>query len=131
MSDAEMGQHLSAENPADTILLQIVAEASTPDLASTMANAAARHLAAEVKDLETGGQKRASPIDIQLAVPATPPTAPTRPRMSVNVVLGVVAGGVAGVLIALIGEARRTVTARGRRMAAPADATDPGIASKR
>lgn len=115
MPPDELSKQISAENPVDTLLINITAKASTADLARRVANSAARHLATEIEHLETGGKNRESPIDVQLAVPATAPSAPSEPRPLVNAVLGALVGFVSGALAALALRHRGSADPRARR----------------
>lgn len=112
MSEEELATKVTAVNPTDTLLIEIVAHADSPDLAPRIANSAARHLATEIRQLETGGAQRASPVDVQLAVPATMPRGPSQPRPVVNLALGLLSGFALGAIAAL---GRHT---RGRRVIA-------------
>lgn len=71
-------ENLNASNPIDTPLVQITAQARTPEAASDMANSAARHLARYITQIET--INGSSPVTVEVAVQATRPTEPTAPR---------------------------------------------------
>lgn len=122
MSEEELARRLTAVNPVDTLLIEIVAQADSPDLAPRMANSAARLLATEIRQLETGGAKRQSPVDVQLAVPATMPRGPSQPRPVVNLALGLLSGVALGAMAALVRDARSNRVVAARRSAAEAEA---------
>lgn len=116
---------VSAVNPVDTLLVQVTAEAGTAEEAARIANAAARHMSLRIQTLETAGGKRTSPVDVQVAVPATAPQVPSWPRPLINYVLGAVAGSVLGAFAALLADG----LARARR--ARAEASHESRASRR
>ena len=112
----DLVKSVSAVNPVDTLLVQVSAEAGTAEEAARIANSAARHMSARIQALETGGGKRTSPVDVQVAVPATAPQVPSWPRPLINYVLGAVAGGVLGAFVVLVADG----LARARRARADA-----------
>ncbi|GAB94034.1 capsular polysaccharide biosynthesis protein [Kineosphaera limosa] len=101
----ELAKALSAENPVDTLLVQVTAEAGSAEQAAQIANSAAKHMSLRIQELETSGGKRTSPVDVQVAVPATAPQVAAWPRPVVNYVLGGVVGGVFGAFIVLAADA--------------------------
>ncbi len=130
----DLVKSVSAVNPVDTLLVQVSAEAGTADEAARIANSAARHMSLRIQALETAGGKRTSPVDVQVAVPATAPQVASWPKPLINYVLGAVAGGVLGAFVVLaadgIARARRaraevsqTPRATARRATATATAT--------
>ncbi len=107
MTPAELYSQLSAENPVDTTLITVTARAHTPEDAQAISNAAADNLAKLVVRLESNGTStNKSPIDVQTVVPAQLPSAPTSPRLYLNLALGAMAGASIGCLIALGLDAR-------------------------
>ena len=99
-SISDLRQSLTADNPADTPLIQVSASANTAAEARDEANSAARHLARFITQIETVSGK--SPIIVETAVQASLPTEPISPQVSLITALGAVIGFVVGSSIALI-----------------------------
>lgn len=98
----QLAKKVSAENPIDTILIKVSAKAGSPEMAQRIADAVARQMATEIKVLERGETNRASPVDVQLAVPAARPEGPSEPRPMINGVLGGLVGFALASIVAIV-----------------------------
>lgn len=96
----EVRKSLSATNPTDTPLVQIVATGRTGSEARDKANSAARHMATFITDIETVSGK--TPIAVETAVQALLPQEPSDPRPSVYAAVGASIGLVLTVILAVI-----------------------------
>lgn len=115
---------LSSSNPVDTPLVQITAQAQTPEDARDMANSAARHMARYITQVET--VNGASPVTVEIAVQATRPKDPTAPRPVLIAALTAFTAGclaLAGVVL-FDRVVRPLLVARRRNKAAAAKATE-------
>lgn len=88
-------------NPIDTAVIRVAADASTPEAARQLAEAWIGGMTDAVEDLETnsGGQ---SIVKLQTLDSALLPTAPSSPNTQLNVALGILLGGAAGLAFSLI-----------------------------
>lgn len=96
----QLQESLSSSNPVDTPLVQITAQARSPEDARDLANSAARHMARYITQIET--VNGASPVTVEIAVQATKPNDPTAPRPVLIAALTAFAAGcvaLAGVVI--------------------------------
>lgn len=93
---------LSATAVTGTYIIDITAQNSQPVVAARIANAAALGLEDEVRQLESG---KADKVQAQLLEPATVPQAPVSPRPTLNLIVGVLLGLVAGIAAAAAIEA--------------------------
>ena len=101
MSIAELGASVSATNPTGTVLVQVKAQASKPELAAAIANSMASKMAKQVSALESGSESKLSVVPI-LSVPALPPPSPDSPRQLVNYLIGGLLGVCGGLVVALL-----------------------------
>ncbi len=119
---------LTATNPTDSSLVEVAATAATPVLAQQLAGTAAQYLADYAVDLEDSGTKVGA-VTIKMAVPAREPQYPSSPSPFVLGVLGGLAGGALGVVVALTANAfgRRPRGGAGARatLSAPAASEEP------
>lgn len=107
----ELQEHLAASNPIDTPLVQVTAEAGSPDLARDLANSAAKHLSSYITQLEA--VNGSSPVSVEVAVQATAPSSPTSPRPLLIAAIAAFALGCLALAIAVVNE----VLVRPRRLA--------------
>lgn len=84
-------------NPPGTVLLMVSATNASPDQAAAVANAASVQLGRVIEALETPDQQSVAPVKVTLTEPAVPPTAPSSPKSSTNLLLGFVLGIAVGV----------------------------------
>ncbi len=107
MSPVELATRISADNPVDTVLINVTARGQSPDEAQAISVAAADNLARLIMRLESAGTSgNKSPIDIQTGVRAPKPTAPSSPRLMLNLGVGILLGFALGAIAALIADNR-------------------------
>lgn len=105
MTTTELGNHVSATNPVDTVLLVIQATSGSATQAQAIANAVSTRAATVIESIEAGHQGTSkSPVTVSMLVPAHRPTSATSPRPELNVALGLLLGLAAGVVIAVLKE---------------------------
>jgi capsular exopolysaccharide synthesis family protein len=93
---------LSADAQQSTYLINITATESTPTSAQSIANSAARSLAAIVTQLHVGN---ATDVSVQVVNGAPLPQTPIRPRPKLDLALGLILGLLAGLALAALLEA--------------------------
>lgn len=98
-TDARLRDQISANNPVDTPLVNVVAKGGTPAEAQELANSAAQHLATFIAKIETIDGK--APVVVSTAVEAELPVAPSSPRPLLFYAMGAAVGGTASILIVL------------------------------
>ena len=113
MGPADLYSRLTTENPADTVLINVTARATTAAEAQAISVSAADNLAKLIIRLESAGATDGkSPIDVQTAVPAPLPTSPASPRPALNLAVGTLLGLALGSILALALNTRRSVRQR-------------------
>jgi capsular exopolysaccharide synthesis family protein len=103
----ELARRVSASSPLDTVLINVSAQDTSPELASRIANATATSLARVVAELETpaGG---VSPVQVSTVRNANVPTTPSSPNLLMNLALGALVGLAFGVGLAVLREVLNT-----------------------
>lgn len=104
MTVDELATHVSASNPADTVVLTVQADGSNPGQTQRIANAVAAQLGEEIESLETPRAGGDSPVKVTVAVPAGLPLTPVSPRPVLNLVIGLLLGFAVGAAIAIVRE---------------------------
>ncbi|GAB3163898.1 hypothetical protein GCM10027059_19010 [Myceligenerans halotolerans] len=99
---ASLAARVSAERPKGTVLINIAVTDESPSVAAGVANGIADSLATVVPELETEEGSDTSPVEISTVREATVPEAAASPRPALNVALGLLAGLVLGVGIAVL-----------------------------
>ncbi|WP_199424936.1 polysaccharide biosynthesis tyrosine autokinase [Actinotalea solisilvae] len=99
----ELARTITADNPLDTVLINITATHEDPQTASDIANATSESLASEVTDLEKP-EDGPSPVQISSVRAASAPTEPASPNTKLNLALGLLVGLGMGFGIALLRE---------------------------
>lgn len=102
---------ISVSNPIDTVIIEVSADARTPEGARDLAEAWVRALAQEVDNIDGDGTTGSASIAITPGDSAALPSAPSSPNTRLNLVLGGVAGLVLGITYAII---RRSLDRRVR-----------------
>ncbi|MBW3090915.1 polysaccharide biosynthesis tyrosine autokinase [Bifidobacterium sp. 82T25] len=99
----ELAATVTASNPSDTMLVDISVENADPKTASTIANAVAESLKKQVTSTlySDEGDKIVSPVNLTVVQQAYAPASPSSPNVKMNLAIGVVAGIVLGVMMAL------------------------------
>ncbi len=99
-SDRDLRAAISAENPDQTVLLNVKAEDSDPQIAADLANAAGLRFAKLIEDTENMQSDGKYDYIVTQMMEASPPQSPSAPRKSVIIALGAIVGIVAGALCA-------------------------------
>jgi capsular exopolysaccharide synthesis family protein len=97
---------ISVENPLDTAVIKVTAEAGTPEAARNLAEAWVRGISAQVTELENAnvpeGSDESSIISFNSLDSAVLPTSPSSPNTRLAVALGLLGGLAAGIGYALL-----------------------------
>lgn len=99
---ASLASRVSADRPKGTVLINIAVADESPSVAASAANGIAVSLATVVPELEMEEGSDTSPVEISTIREATAPVSPISPRPALNIALGLVAGLVLGVGIAVL-----------------------------
>lgn len=108
MTVTQLSAVVTAENPADTVLIRVSATSTDPTRAQQIANATARHFGLVVERLETPRASGQSPVKVTTAVPATVPSSPSSPDPVLNLLLGLLTGIALGVIAAVLRDQQDT-----------------------
>lgn len=122
-SPESLVQRIRVSNPIDTVNVRVDATGPTPESARDLAEAWIRGMTEEVDQLETGGSGQ-SAVRLVAGDSARLPTAPSSPNVRLDVGLGATAGGVAGIVFALV---RRAFDRRVRSIHDITDAVDASV----
>ncbi|MDJ1114499.1 polysaccharide biosynthesis tyrosine autokinase [Microbacterium dauci] len=102
VTSPELARQISAEAPANTVMLYLTASASDPELAADIANAAAASLSDAVQNsLEAQGES-GSAVNVRVVQPAVVPSSPAGPSLLVWIAVGVAAGLILGVIVSAL-----------------------------
>ncbi|UNK44969.1 Wzz/FepE/Etk N-terminal domain-containing protein [Arthrobacter sulfonylureivorans] len=101
LSLSELRTSIEADNPLETVFLNVTAQSAEPQMAANIANAVAEHLGRHIRRLETTSGDSRVTVAPELTVPASPPAGPTSPRTILNVAVGALIGLSAGLLFAI------------------------------
>lgn len=95
---------VTASNPSDTMLVDISVNDPNPKSASQIANGVAESLKKQVTSTiySDDGDKIISPVNLDIVQQAYAPSSPSSPNIKLNLAVGVVAGAVLGVVVALM-----------------------------
>lgn len=104
---------VSVENPADTVIIKISAEAATPESARDLAEAWIRAMIVEIDKIEGDGTSGSAPVTVIPGDSASLPSRPTFPDLQTSMIVGGVLGLGFGIGFAMI----RTVSDRRIRTA--------------
>jgi capsular exopolysaccharide synthesis family protein len=108
MSLDELQKMVAADNPVDTVLINVTARSKDPVQAQAVANAAAQQLGLDIERLETARAGGTTPVKVSTAVPAPLPQKPVSPRPLINMALGLLLGLALGVGAAVLREQQDT-----------------------
>lgn len=103
-TSSELAEYVHAGVPVDTVLIEIRADAQSPERAAALADSVGMSLARVIEDLETSATSAASPVKATLATPALVPDAPHWPSIPLVLGVGLLLGLLAGVGAALLRE---------------------------
>ena len=88
----QLAKMITANAPLDTVLINLTVSNQDPKLAAEIANAVADQFAVTVGDLELKGLGVDAPVKVSTVVGAIPPTTPSSPKKSLNLLLGLILG---------------------------------------
>ena len=117
-----LADSLAVTNPADSVLIDVVASSEQPEEAAQIANAVAASIAAVIPDLERPEGADASPVKLTVVRQATPPSSPVSPQVPLNLGFGLVAGLLLGIGAAVLRHALDTKIRSENDIAAVTDA---------
>ncbi len=98
----QIGHEVSADNPLDTVLLNVHVRDTDPARAQAIANAVAQQFGLLVNDLETPQGAGTSPVKVSVVQKAQLPLAPVAPNKKVDLALGLLLGLALGVGLAVL-----------------------------
>lgn len=99
---AVLASKVSASNPANTVYVQVSAEATKPSAASALANSVANHLVVKIKSVEAANKASGTTVQPVVAVPAVAPNGAVFPNTKINLALGLLVGLAIGMLLAML-----------------------------
>lgn len=99
-----LADDVQATAPVDTVLINVTAGSTSPNMAATLANAVGNSLSRVIERIETPATQAASPVKVTLITPALVPDTPSWPSIPLVAGLGVLIGLVAGIALALLRE---------------------------
>ena len=113
---------VTATSPKGTVLIDVQATDTDPQLAADIANATARSLGEQIQELETTTDGTA-PVKVSITTPAEVPTGPVSPNNRLNLLLGAFLGLGVGVSIALLRHTLDTTVKNGAELARSTEST--------
>lgn len=103
-TSSELADYVHAGVPVDTVLIEISADAQSPERAAALADSVGMSLARVIEELETSATSVASPVKATLVTPALMPDAPHWPSIPLVLGVGLLLGLLGGVGAALLRE---------------------------
>ncbi len=100
----DLASQITTTAPAGTVLLQLEARDTDAAQAAALANATASQLSRTIEELETPSTGPPSPVRVSALQQAVIPYAPVWPSVPLNLLVGVLAGLLLGVGVALLRE---------------------------
>jgi len=102
LTSAELAGLVDVTTPANTVVLDITATSSDPELAASIANGVAQHLTDAVSDVAPRDEDGRSTVAVRTVQSADTPTVPVSPNTRVNVVAAILIGLIGSVLVIAI-----------------------------
>lgn len=99
---AGLQKRVTATSPAESVLLNVTATASDPQVAARIANATAKQLGTVIEQVAAPEAAGRPLLTVTLTEPATAPDSPSSPRLKLYLALGLLAGLAIGVGYAVI-----------------------------
>jgi tyrosine-protein kinase len=99
-----LAREVSAQNPTDTLLLDIVVSDGDPARAARIANAVATQLGVVIETLETPRAGTTAPVKVTVTRPAVRPHSAAAPRPTLNLALGIILGLAVGFALSMLRE---------------------------
>lgn len=103
----ELGRHISAEAPLNTVLINVTVEDASPERARAIADAVGDRFSSFVQTLEARPGESNSPVRVSVTRRAQLPSEPVSPRKELYLALGVFAGLILGMSGAALREGLR------------------------
>jgi succinoglycan biosynthesis transport protein ExoP len=102
VSPEDLSDRISANAPADTVLITISVVDANPELAAKIANVTAAQFGRVASEIEMRNVDVDTPIKVSTVREAIPAGSPFAPKPSVNIVMGLILGFSLGLGIALL-----------------------------
>jgi len=102
LSAATLATMIDASTPENTVVIDLTASSSDPELAVALANETASSLTDAVRQVAPRDENSRSTVTVRTVETATLPTSPTSPNTRVNVIAGVLLGLLAAVLYVVL-----------------------------
>ena len=87
-----LGKKVTAVSPPQTVLINVTANYSSPAMAAQIADAVSEQLGRTIETIETPTGNLVSPVRVTLTDPASAPGGPSSPRVTLDIVLGLLLG---------------------------------------
>lgn len=116
LTPSQLADKVEVSNPANTTVLDVAATDTNPEVAQSIANAAAAELARIAGNLDATDGTGDPLVQVRVLMDAQLPTSPSAPETLVIVAIGFLAGLAAGVVAVLMRE--RVLRRRSDRFAA-------------
>ena len=128
----ELAANVTASNPNSTMLVDISVNDPDPKQASNIANSVAENLRKQVTSTiySDEGDKIISPVSLTVVQQAYAPASPSSPKVKLNIAIGLVAGIVLGVMVALVKDVMDTRVRRDSDVTAVIDSPVLGSLSR-
>ena len=102
LTDQELGDKITADAPADKVLININVTDGSPAQAAKLANAVAQQFNVVVAKTEQTAASGASVVKLTVIHPAVEPTSPIKPNPLLNIGLGLALGIILGVGLVIL-----------------------------
>ena len=102
MSAEKLAKRVKASAPLDTVLINVSVSDESPARAALIANAIGSQFAQTANELELSQFGGAPAIKVSVVKSATVPTEPSSPKVTLNILLGLILGFGLGVAIAIL-----------------------------
>ena len=104
ISSEALAGKITADAPANTVLINLHVQDENPDLAAQLANTVAARFSIVIQDLEQTSAAGQSPIKLTVTHPASAPSVPVSPNVKIDLALGVLVGLGLGLGLAFLRE---------------------------
>ena len=108
LTASQLAEKVTATTDANTVLINISVEDSSPVQAAAIAQAVANSLIQAIDSLEKPKNGGSSPVNLSVVTPAQAPVSPSAPNTKLNLLLGLLAGLAIGVAAAILRSALDT-----------------------
>lgn len=107
MTSGELARHVTSTVPLNTVIVRVEVRIDDPELAADIANAIAQQLPAVIETLAKPSADVPAPVELRVIQTALPDGDQVSPQPTLNLLVGLVLGGVAGVAVAVVLESFR------------------------